>query len=137
MTIRDRENRQRVENTSRRPAVLPLLVNEGKLKHDQRLWVTRTVLRMEDRDKWDPDSVVFQVRVHAPDGAQPKLAWRASDLDPEEILPPSTIPAHVYRTVLPRWTEEFTTPVGPSFSITPGGKTLEEVALEEGLWSDA
>jgi hypothetical protein len=136
MTIRDRENRQRVENTSRRPAVLPLLVNEGKLEHNQRLWVTKTILLVEDRGKWDPDSIVFQVRVHAPDGAQPKLAWRASESDPEEILPPSTIPSHVYRSVLPGWTKEFTTPVGPAFSIAPGGKTLEEIALQEGLWSD-
>lgn len=135
MTIRDRENRQRVENTSRRPAVLPLLVNEGKLKHNQRLWVTKTILLVEERDKWDPDSVVFQVRVHAPDGAQPKLAWRASESDPEEILPPSTIPYRIYRIVVPWWTKEFTSPVGPAFSIAPGGKTLEEVALEEGLWS--
>jgi hypothetical protein len=137
MTIRERENRQRVENTSRRPAVLPLLVNEGKLHHDQTLWVTKSVLLVEDRDRWDPDSVVFQVRVHAPDGAQPKLAWRASESDPEEIYSPSTIPSHVYRTVLPGWTKEFTTAVGPAFSITPDGKTLEEIALEEGLWADA
>ena len=137
MTVRDRENRQRVENTSRRPAVLPLLVNDGRLKHDQRLWVAKTVLLVENRDKWDPNSVVFQVRVHAPDGAPPKLAWRASESDPEEILPPSTIPSHIYRTVVPGWTKEFTSPVGPAFSIEPGGKTLEELALEAGLWSDA
>lgn len=136
MTVRDRENRQRVENTSRRPAVLPLLVNEGKLVHDQRLWVTKTVLLVQDRDKWDPDNVVFQVRVHAPDGAQPKLAWRGSASDPEQIIPPSRVPSRVYGSVLPGWTDEFTSPVGPAFSITPGGKTLEELALEEGLWSD-
>jgi hypothetical protein len=29
------------------------------------------------------------------------------------------------------------TSVGPAFSIPAWGKTLENVALEEGLWSDA
>ena len=134
MTIRERENRQRVENASRRPAVLPLLVNEGKLSHGQQLWVTKQVLRVEHRDKWDPDSVIFQVRVHAPNGEQPKLAWRASEQDSEEMLPPSTIPYHVYRSVVPGWTKEFTSAVAPAFSLSPDGKTLEDLAFESGVW---
>lgn len=137
MTIRERENRQRVVNTSRRPAVLPLLVNEGKLKHDQKLWVTQNVLRVEHREKWNPDSPVFQVRVHAPDGSQPKLGWRPSADAPEEVVPPSTIPHRVYRSVIPGWTKEFTSPVAPAFSISPGGKTLEDLALESGYWESS
>ncbi|MDQ3434804.1 MAG: hypothetical protein M3481_09030 [Actinomycetota bacterium] len=135
MTVRERENRQRAENTSRRPAVLPLLVNEGRLQHDEKLWVTKTVLQAEDRDRWDPDSPVFQVRVHAPGGASPKLAWRASDDEPEEILSPSAIAYRVFCAVVPGWTKEFSSPVAPSFSLSPGGKTLEDLALEEGLWA--
>jgi hypothetical protein len=109
MTIRERENRQRVVNASRRPAVLPLLVNEGKLHHDQRLWVTN-VLLMQDRHRWDPDSLVFQVRVHAPDGTQPKLAWRPSEAHPEEILSPCTIP---------------TGSTGPSYPAGPRNSALQ------------
>jgi hypothetical protein len=78
LTIREREDRQRVENASRRPAVLPLPVNEGKLEHGQRLWLTKTVLPVDERERHDPDSPVFQVRVHAPGDGQPKLGWRAS-----------------------------------------------------------
>ena len=84
--------------------------------------------------KWDPESVIFHVRVHAPGGEQPKLAWRASEEDPEEVLPPSTIPCRVYRTVVPGWTKEFTSPVAPAFSLSPDGKTLEDLAFETGLW---
>jgi hypothetical protein len=87
MTVRERENRQRVEDASRRPALLPLFVNDGKLSDGQQLWVTRQVLRVEHRGMWDPDSLSFQVRVHAPNGEQPKLAWRASEQDAEEISP--------------------------------------------------
>jgi hypothetical protein len=76
MTIRERENRQRVENASRRPAVLPLLVNNGKLVNGQELWVTQNVLRVEHRHLWDPESLVFQARVHAENGSSPKLIWR-------------------------------------------------------------
>ena len=122
------------ENTSRRPTVLPLLVNEDKVHHDQELWVTQQVLRMEDRNRWDPDSLIFRVRVHAPGGAQPKLAPRANEQDPEEILVPSAIPYRVYTAVVPGWSKEFSSPVATSLSLAPGGKTLEELALESGLW---
>jgi hypothetical protein len=137
MTIRERENRQRVENTSRRPAVLPLLVNNGKLVNGQELWVTQNVLRVEHRHLWDPESLVFRARVHAEDGVSPKLAWRASEDDPEEILSPSTIPYRVYCSVIPEWTKEFTSPVASAFAISEGGKTLEDLAFESGLWETA
>jgi hypothetical protein len=137
MTIRERENRQLVENTSRRPAVLPLLVNEGKLRHDQTLWVTKSVLPVENRDLYDSDSPIFRVRVHAPDGSQPKLAWQENEDDPEEILSPSAVAYRVYRCVVPGWTKEFYSPVAPSFAVSPDGQTLEELALEAGLWKSA
>jgi hypothetical protein len=137
LTIREREDRQRVENTSRRPAVLPLLVNEGKLEHRQRLWLTKTVLPVDERERYDPDSPIFQARVHAPGDGQPKLAWRANDNDAEEILSPSVVPYKAYCAVLPGWTKEFHTPVAPSFAVSPNGKTLEELALEAGLWLSA
>ena len=137
MTIRERENRQRHENTSRRPAVLPLLVNDGKLTHDQVLWATKNILPVEERGRYDPESIVFKVRVHAPGGTQPKLAWRATEDDPEEILAPSLVGQKIYCAVIPGWEREFNTPVAPHFSIAPDGKTLEDLALEAGLWERA
>lgn len=137
MTIRERENRKRAENTSRRPAVLPLLVNEGKLQHDQTLWAVKTILPVEERGKYDPDSPVFQVRVHAPGGGAPKLAWRPSTDDAEEILAPSLIGQRIYCAVIDGWDKEFNTPVAPNFAVTPNGKTLEDIALDEALWETA
>jgi len=137
MTIRERENRQRVENTSRRPAVLPLLVNAGKLQHNQTLWAVNTILPAEERTRYDSDSTVFQVRVHAPGGVQPKLAWRASADDVEEILAPSLVGQRIYCAVIPGWAKEFNTPVAPFFAVAPNGKTLEDLALEAGLWESA
>jgi len=134
MTIREREDRQRAENASRRPAVLPVLVNAGKLEHGQTLWVTQSTLQSEHRDLWDPDSFAFQVRVHAQGGGAPKLAWRASEADQDEILPPSAVAYRVFCEVVPGWTKEFSAPVAQHFSVAPKGKTLEELALEEGLW---
>jgi hypothetical protein len=96
------------------------------------------VLLAEDRERYDPDSPVFQVRVHTPPGAAPKLAWRATDEGPEEILSPSLVAYRVYCAALPDWDPEtkpeFATAVAGSFSVAPGGKTLEEIALEAGLW---
>jgi hypothetical protein len=134
MTIREREDRKHAENTSRRPSVLPLLVNAGKLEHGQTLWATQTILPSAERGRYDADSLIFQVRVHAPAGVQPKLAWRAGDDDAEEILAPSVVGRRIYSAVIPGWEKDFNTPVAQYFTVEPGGKTLEEIALEEGLW---
>ncbi len=134
MTIRERENRKRAENTSRRPAVLPLLVNAGKVAHGQPLWVTKTVLINEYKHLYNPEHCAFQVRVHAPGGSQPKLAWRPSQEDPEEILSPSMVPYRLYCTVVPGWDREFSSAVAPAFAVAPDRKTLEGLALESGLW---
>jgi hypothetical protein len=134
MTVREREERQRQENTTRRAAVLPLLVNNGSLKHGQTLYAVQAMLLREHRDLYDAGRVVFQVRVHAPDGAAPKLAWRANAEDAEEILSPSLVAQRIYHAVLPDWDKEFTTAVASNFAVSPGGKTLEDVALETGVW---
>jgi hypothetical protein len=134
MTIRERENRQRVENTTRRPAVLPLLVNAGKITHGQQLCVTQRVLINDYKHLYDPDHPAFQARVHAPAGANPKLAWKPSDDAPEEILSPSMVPYKVYCAIVPGDHTEFSSPVASSFSLTRGGQTLAELALETGVW---
>ena len=134
MTIREREDRQRVENATRRPAVLPLLVNEGKITDGQQLWVTQRVLIQEHKDLYNPDHPAFQVRVHAPAGATPKLVWKASHDAPEEILSPSMVPYKLYCVVVPGEHSEFSSPVASSFSLTPNGQTLAELALETGVW---
>jgi hypothetical protein len=137
MTIREREDRQRVENTTRRPAVLPLLVNEGKITDGQQLWVTQRVLITEYKHLYDPNHPAFQVRVHAPAGANPKLVWKASQDAPEEILSPSMVPYKLYCAVVPGEHTEFSSPVASSFSLAPNGQTLAELALESGLWAPA
>lgn len=134
MTIREREDRQRAENTARRPAVLPLLIKDGKLRHGQKLWLAKAVLPADKRDLYDPDDPMFQVRVHAPGEGSPKLAWRPTADAPEQEFPPSLVPYQVYSALFPDWDREFNTPVAPNFEIAPGGKTLEDVALEAGLW---
>lgn len=134
MTIREREDRQRAENTARRPAVLPLLIEDGKLQHDQKLWLAKSLLPVSKRDLYDPDDPVFQVRVHAPGDGTPKFAWRPTADAPEQIFPPSVVGYQVYTALFPDWERDFNTPVAPNFEIEPGGKTLEDVALEAGLW---
>jgi hypothetical protein len=134
MTVREREERQRQENTTRRAAVLPLLVNNGSLQHGQTLYAVQAMLLREHRDLYDAARVVFQVRVHAPDDAVPKLAWRANVEDAEEILSPSLVAQRIYQAVVPDWDKEFTTAVAPNFAVSPGGKTLEDIALQTGVW---
>ncbi len=135
MTIRQREDRQREENVGRRPAVLPLLVARGIIENGQTLWLAESALGAEYRHRYSPEDVAFQARVHAPSGTVPKLAWRPSPDADEEIVPPSLVIHRIYRDVFPEWDgAEFTTAVATSFTTEPGGKTLEQVALDSGVW---
>ena len=135
MTIREREDRKHAENTSRRPSVLPLLVNAGKLEHGQTLWATQTILPSAERERYDAHSLIFQVRVHAPAGVQPKLAWRAGADDAEEILAPSVVGRRIYSAVIPGWEKDFNTPVAQYFTVEPVARHSKRSRLKRGSGS--
>jgi hypothetical protein len=65
----------------------------------------------------------------------PKFAWRASETDPIELLPPSSVPHRVWKAVTEYDGEAFYSPVATNFTIAPEGHTLEELAAEKGVWS--
>lgn len=135
MTIRRREERKRSENTARRPALVPILAREGLLKHGQRLWLNKTVLRPKDRPIYNPDAVAFQVVVHVQGDAQPKFAWRPSEDQDVELLSPSAIPHRIYEAMTDWEGEPFYSPVAASFTVAPDGQTLEQVAAEHEVWT--
>lgn len=132
MTVRRREDRKRSENISRRPAVVPLLLGRGLLQHGQKLWVHKNVLLAKDRDLHDPDSPVFQVEVHAANGPA-KFAWRSEEGASPELLSPSGVGYRVYEAVTDWDGGPFSTAVASSFTVEPNGKTLEQLALEQGV----
>jgi hypothetical protein len=139
MTRRRREERRRDENVqrARRPKVVPTLLEAGKLTDGQTLYLHKTVLPKGNRDRFDPDKQVFQVILRKEDGGPgAKFEWQPDDETPAKTLSPSTVPYEVYKAVLPDWNgEAFNFPVATSFTVEPNGKTLEEIALDEGLWS--
>jgi hypothetical protein len=137
MTVRRREERKRSDNTTRRPAIVPVLVREGLLKDRQRLWVSKSILRPKDKPLYDPDSKAFQVEVRVKDDGPPKFAWRSPKGPGLELLSPSTVAHRIYQDVTDWEGEPFHWSVAASFTITPDGQTLEQLAAEHGLWSSS
>lgn len=139
LTLRRREERQREANVRRRqrPSAVPLLVKHGTLVDGQTLYLHKTVLPAAHRDLYDPSKPAFQVTVRVNDGPT-KFAWRPDADTPEQEFSPSAIAHELYKAVLDDWTgEPFSTAVATSFTVEPNGKTLADVALDEGLWSPA
>jgi hypothetical protein len=136
LTVRDRENRRRKENLSRRrPDVVPVLLAEGHLKDGQRLWITKKALPVYARAAYDPADVAFQVTLDA-SGDQPKFAWQPSAEAPLEVVSPSTVIYRVLRHLFPdRDGGRRYLGVGRRFATAPDGPTLKEIALEHGLWA--
>jgi hypothetical protein len=140
MTLRRREERKRDENVRRRqrPSVVPLLLKAGKLSDGQTLYLHKSVLPLAHRDLFDPTKSAFQVTVRASNGAAAKFGWRRDPETPEKTFSPSAIAHEIYRTMLDDWDgDPFSTAVATSFTVDPDGKTLADIALDEGLWSPA
>jgi hypothetical protein len=137
LTVRDREKRQRKENLARRrPDVVPALLESGHLKQGQTLWVPESALPVYARQKYDPENPVFQVRIDTTEG-QPKFRWQATvDSEPELVSPSATI-SHILAHLFPdRSQGRKHRGVARRFAVSPGGKTLKEIALENELWLD-
>jgi hypothetical protein len=136
MTVRQREDYKRSQNTARRASVLPLLIESGHLQDGDTLWLEQTLLPAAERHTYDPDESAFQVQLHADDGAAPRFAWRAKEGDEAQLLAPSAVCYHVYQELYPdRERAIFSTAVAGSFRVAPDGQTLEELALDHGLWT--
>ena len=137
MTVRRREERKRTDNTTRRSAVVPLLLRDGLLQHGQTLWLHKNVLLAKDRHLHDFNNPVFQVVVQASNGGTAKFAWRPDVGAEPELLSPSAVGRRVYQAVTDWDGEPFSTAVASSFTLEPNGRTLEQLALDEGVWSPA
>jgi hypothetical protein len=135
MTVRRREERKRSENVARRLALVPLLGREGLLTDGQQLWVSKGVLRQEDRHLYDTEAPAFQVVVRIEGNSAPKFEWRANDEEDSELLSPSAIPYRVNKAVVAWDGEPYYSPVASNFTVTPDGQTLEEFAAANGLWA--
>ena len=134
MTVRRREERKRAENTTKRPDVVPFLLEHGLLEHGHRLWLRKESLFAKDRHLYDPENVVFQVTVHSVSGMPVKFAWAPDETSKVEFLAPSAVSYRVCRAVADYEGSEFKTAVAPTFAIKPNGRSLEEVATEDAGW---
>ena len=136
LTTRERENRRRKENISRRrPDIVPLLLDAGLLSEGQELWLSPVGLPSDARHLLDPDSPnpIFRVNVDSSDGTT-KFRWHQPETPEPELLSPSAVPARITKALLPDRNVRRHQAVGRRFTLEPGGKTLKEVAEEHGLW---
>lgn len=71
MTVRQREERRKAENTTRNRPCVPLLLESGHLQDGQTIWLAKNALLQEYRDLWDPNDIAFQAVVRVPQQAVP------------------------------------------------------------------
>jgi hypothetical protein len=137
MTLRQREERKLAENVRRRqrPAAVPLLLEAGKLSDGQTLYLHKSVLPVGKRHLFDPSKVVFQARVCASKGTPAKFAWQPDADTPVAEYAPSAIAYEVNKAVYDYDGTPYSTAVATTFTVEPDGKTLADIALDEGLWS--
>ena len=136
MTIRQREERKKIENTTRRPSVVPKLVESGHLTDGQTLYIAKSSLLQEHRDLYDASDIAFRVTVRvSAGGTTAKFAWRASEDAAEELLNPSRVAHRVLETKTPWTGAPFSTQVAHAFLTEPAGDTLAQLTIDAGVWT--
>lgn len=132
LSIREREEHIRRENKQRRKAVFSLLVKNGVLVDGDRLWLTQSALPSKLRTAFESGHVAFS-GVVASD--QPRrLAWHAAETEERQFVSPARLAYQAYVALTGEEVEVFFTAVAENFTHEPTGKTLQELALEAGLW---
>jgi hypothetical protein len=87
------------------------------------------------REYYDPDNVAFQAVVARSESGALRVRWQPAPDAPPEITYPSLLVFRAYQAVVADWEgEEFTTAVATTLRKGPDGPTLEQLALEHGLW---
>ena len=133
LTVRESEAQKQSTNITRRPPVLAALLAHGDLHDGQRLHLLRRALFAEEQEAFDAESPMFQVVLDA-SGQSPRFRWKASDEDPEQLLPPSAVWHAMMETISPGRYEKRYWPVHSSYSVEPEGETLGEFAERTGAW---
>lgn len=133
MTVRDSEVRQQSKNNSPRPRVLTALLENGDIHDGQKMWFKPSGLYEEAKAVFDPENVMFQVKLDA-SGNTPRFRWRHSEDAPEESLWPSTAWHAVHEVIVPGKYECTSFPVHSNFTVSPNGQTLGELAESTGAW---
>ncbi len=133
LTVRESEARQQSRNITRRPAVLAALLANGDLHEGQTLYLHPGALYPDARDVFDPANPVFRVVLDASSGS-PRYRWKATEDDPEQLLPPSAAWHAILETIFPGRYEKRYWPVHSSYSVEPAGETLGELAERTGAW---
>jgi hypothetical protein len=135
LTVRERENRKRGENTTRRPDVINFLVAHGVLADGAKLWLLPAFLPADLRDQWQVDDARFQFELVA-DPKNPKFRWRPTEGE-EQTFPPSTALYWVVQRLDPEREFRRYHAVHEKFSTQPNGKAVGELAAEHGWASDS
>lgn len=134
LTVKAAEERKAGGSTQRRPAILKTLIEHGLIADGQELWLHPTVLPNESRHLFDSTDTRFRVHVDLSDG-KTRFRWDADSEQPDELLPPSLAWFSILAAVIPgRYTKAVNSPVYSSYSLEPDGPTLEEIAIDAGVW---
>jgi hypothetical protein len=135
LTVREREGRRRAQSVSqRRPDLIPLMLEHGLLEDGQELWIAPSGLPVGARHLFnasDPDRI-FRVEVDAAEG---KFRWQPAPDEQPVLISPSRVPYELLRRIAPGVAARRYRSVGRRYTFEPGGQTILDVAIENGIWS--
>jgi len=127
------EKAREIKGQSKQPPVLNALVDGGHLKDGDEVWLLPSALPAAVRpDNADP-RLRFTLKVS---GGQYRLMYQPNGDGELEEWTASKGPDRVHQVLDPDFTGMRPRAVNNAYAKEPGGKSLGEVALEQGLWTE-
>jgi len=134
LTVKEAEEKKIVGGGRRRPAILKTLIENDLIEDGQELWIHPNVFTPELRHHFDPSDKRLRVVLDLSAG-KPLFRWDPDNGMEPQLLSPSMAWFPIFEAVVPgRYTNPVGSPVNNHYSLEPGGPTLKEIALKNGLW---
>ena len=134
LTVKAAEEKIAGIKSTKRPAILKTLLENELVEDGQKFWFNPQILAADVKPVFDPNNVAFQVKLDVSNG-RPMFRWRPSPEAEEQLLSPAITWFHILNAVLPgKYTTRAGSPVFNHYTVEPNGQTLEEIAVEHGVW---
>ena len=128
------EKAREIKGQSKQPPVIGALVDGGHLKDGDEVWLLSSALPAAVRPTHDADPRLrFTLKVN---GGQYRLVYRPDGESEVEEWTASKGPDRVRQVLDPDFKGMRPRAVNNAYALEPAGKSLGEVALEQGLWAE-
>ena len=127
------EQQQKNETKAKNKYVLPLLIENGDLAPGDVIIISKAALPKDLRNEWDPTKPLFRAIIDQ--DSKKKVLWRPDEDHDWKLTSPARMANLIEEFMTNEEVEPYAHAVGSMFTKGEDGPFLDQIAIEQGLWS--